>query len=208
MTSPRDGSRSAISKASAVTKPRLVLASASPRRVALLRDIGLVPDAILPADLDETPKPAEWPRALAQRLALAKARAIATQEPHSFVLAADTVVACGRRLLPKAETPEDVRLCLKLLSGRRHHVYTGVALITPTKTLQRIGDSTVIFRQLSAQDIEEYVTHGEGLGKAGGYAIQGRAGALIRFISGSHSNIVGLPLFDVTQMLRGVGFPV
>ena len=124
------------------------------------------------------------------------------------MLAADTVVAVGRRLLPKAEAADEVRECLQLMSGRRHHVYTGIALHIPGgKILERLGESTVIFRQLSAADIEAYVACGEGIGKAGGYGVQGRAQGLIRYISGSYSNIVGLPLFDVAQMLRGCGFP-
>jgi septum formation protein len=190
-----------------VTTPLFILASSSPRRLALLQDIGITPDKIIAADIDETPKPRELPRHLAQRLAREKLNAVAKQNPNAFILAADTVVACGRRILPKAETPGDVRECLKLLSGRRHHVYTGVALLTPSgKTIERIGDSTVIFRQLLQRDIEDYVKGGEGMGKAGGYAIQGQAAAMIRFISGSYSNIVGLPLFEVAQMLQSGGY--
>ena len=188
--------------------PVFILASSSPRRLALLKDIGIMPTRIIAADIDETPKPRELPRKLAQRLALEKCGAVATREPEGFILAADTVVSCGRRILPKAETADDVRSCLKLLSGRRHHVYTGVALRTPNgKILERLSDSTVIFRTLSDADIETYVASGEGIGKAGGYAIQGLAAAYIRFISGSHSNIVGLPLFDIAQMLQGKSFP-
>lgn len=186
-----------------------ILASSSPRRLALLQDIGITPDKIIAADIDETPKPQELPRQLAARLAREKLQAVVRQEPKVFILAADTVVACGRRILPKAETPEQVRACLKLMSGRRHHVYTGVALYSPNgKITERMGESTVILRQLLQRDIENYVTSGEGIGKAGGYAIQGRAGGLIRFISGSYSNIVGLPLFEVSQMLRSAGFEV
>jgi len=184
-----------------------ILASSSPRRLALLGDIGITPDKIIAADIDETPRPRELPRALAQRLAREKLRVVAAHNSDALILAADTVVACGRRILPKAETAADVRDCLKLLSGRRHHVYTGVAIRAPSgKIIERIGDSTVIFRSLTPQDIESYVAGGEGIGKAGGYAIQGHAGALIRFISGSYANIVGLPLFEVAQMLRSCGF--
>ncbi len=183
-----------------------ILASSSPRRVALLADIGIVPDKIIAADINETPRKGEVPRALAVRLAMEKLQAVAAKESHATILAADTVVGVGRRILPKAETANDVRLCLRMLSGRRHHVYTSVAIQTPDgKILQRVCDSTVIFRQLSAQDIETYIAGGEGMGKAGGYAVQGQAGALIRFISGSYSNIVGLPLFEVAQMLRSQG---
>lgn len=188
-------------------KAMFILASASPRRLALLADIGVVPDKVVAADIDETPLPREIPRVLAERLALAKLQAVAVREAGAFILSADTVVGVGRRILPKAETPQQVRECLRLMSGRRHHVYTGVAVQTPQgKIVQRVCDSTVIFRQLSEQDVESYVQCGEGIGKAGGYAIQGRAGALVRFMSGSYSNIVGLPLFDVAQMLRGEGF--
>ena len=189
-----------------MTKPAFILASASPRRIDLLRDIGIIPDRILPADIDETPLPRELPSQLAARLALAKLQAVAAHNSDAFILAADTVVACGRRILPKAETPEDVRRCFKLLSGRRHRVMTAVALHTPQGAIiQRSVTSIVAFHQMSAKDIEAYMASGEGIGKAGGYAIQGRAAAHIRFISGSYSNIVGLPLFDAAQMLRGNG---
>lgn len=184
-----------------------ILASSSPRRLALLADIGIVPTKVVAADIDETPKKQEIPRELAERLALEKLQAVAAQESGAFILAADTVVGVGRRILPKAETAQDVRDCLRLMSGRRHHVTTSVALQTPQgKILRRCCDSTVIFRPLSDADIEAYISCGEGLGKAGGYAIQGRAAALIRYMSGSYSNIVGLPLFDVAQMLKGAGW--
>ncbi|HUY68640.1 MAG TPA: nucleoside triphosphate pyrophosphatase [Alphaproteobacteria bacterium] len=187
--------------------PHLTLASSSPRRLALLESIGIAPDKILAAEIDETPKSKELPRKLAQRLARAKLEKIAAQEPQGFILAADTVVACGRRILPKAESADDVRACLKFLSGRRHHVYTAVALRAPNgKITERLADSVVAFRQLSPSGIEAYAKCGEGIGKAGGYAIQGRAAALIRFMSGSYSNIVGLPLFEVAQMLKGCGW--
>ncbi|MER2519913.1 MAG: Maf family protein [Bdellovibrionales bacterium] len=185
----------------------LILASSSPRRLELLASLGIAPTKVRPADLDETPHKGELPRALAQRLAKEKLAAIASQEPESYVLAADTVVGCGRRILPKAESANDVRRCLNLLSGRRHHVYTGVALTTPQgATRERLCDSVVTFKRMTPQEIEDYVASGEGLDKAGGYAIQGRAAALIRFIAGSHSNIVGLPLFETAQLLRGSGF--
>jgi septum formation protein len=190
-----------------MTQPVFILASSSPRRQALLADIGIVPTKIIAADIDETPHAAETPRKHAERLALEKLNTVAAREAGAYILAADTVVGVGRRILPKAENAADMRNCLQLMSGRRHHVYTSVALCTPQgKVLQRTADSCVIFRQLSAADIETYVQSGEGIGKAGGYAMQGRAAALIRFISGSYSNIVGLPLYDVAQMLRGAGW--
>ena len=190
-----------------MTKPLFILASSSPRRLVLLADIGVVPSRVMPADLDETPQKGEVPRELALRLSLEKLRAVAARDHNAFILAADTVVGVGRRILPKAETTADVRTCLRLMAGRRHHVYTGVALQTPPgKILHRVCASTVIFRQLSMPDIDAYVASGEGIGKAGGYAIQGRAAGLIRYMSGSYSNIVGLPLFEVSQMLRGAGW--
>ena len=190
-------------------KPVFILASSSPRRLALLKDIGIVPYKIVQADIDETPQKQELPRQLAERLALEKLKAVADDYPEGAVLAADTVVGCGRRILPKAATAEDVRRFWQLLSGRRHHVYTGVALRTPQgKILQRLADSVVTFRRATEEDIEAYAANGEGIGKAGGYAIQGRAAAHVRFISGSYSNIVGLPLFEVAQMLRTCGYPL
>ena len=185
----------------------LVLASASPRRLALLAQIGLVPDAIVPADIDETPHKDEAPRLLAQRLAHAKAAAVL--RPDAFVLAADTVVACGRRVLPKAETIAQARTCLELLSGRRHHVITAVVLRAPDgRVLARACDSVVAFNRLTKAQIDAYLADGEWQGKAGGYAIQGSAAAHIRFLSGSYSNVVGLPLFEVAQLLRGAGCPL
>lgn len=192
-----------------MTKSLFILASSSPRRQALLADIGIKPDKIIAADIDETPRPRELPRHLAARLALQKLHVVAAQEPKGFILAADTVVGCGRRILPKAETESEVRECLQILSGRRHHVYTAVALRAGNgKILERVADSIVTFRKCAPAEIAAYAKSGEGLGKAGGYAIQGRAAALIRFISGSYSNIVGLPLFEVAQMLRGCGYQV
>jgi septum formation protein len=186
-------------------RPRLILASASPRRLALLAQIGLAPDAIVPADLDEIPKKDELPRPLVQRLARAKAAAVA--RPGAFVLAADTVVACGRRVLPKAETEAQARACLALLSGRRHRVLTCVVLVAPDgRRTERVAESVVGFARLSDAQARMYLSSGEWQGKAGGYAIQGRAAAFIRFLSGSHSNVVGLPLFETAQLLRGAGF--
>ena len=185
----------------------LLLASASPRRLDLLRQIGITPDRVLPADLDETPLKRELPGPHAKRLAQAKAEAIRAAVPGAFILAADTVVGCGRRILPKAETDEELRLCLDLLSGRRHRVHGGVCLIAPDGTIRlRLVQSSVTFKRLTPAEIDAYVASGEGRGKAGGYAIQGQAAALIRAIDGSYSNIVGLPLFETSQLLRGAGF--
>ena len=186
---------------------RLVLASASPRRLALLAQIGIVPDAVVATEIDETPLKAELPRQLAQRLARAKAAAAAT--PDALVLAADTVVACGRRILPKAETEAEAAACLDLLSGRRHHVLTAVVLLARDgRRTERLCDSSVTLARLTNAQKHAYVASGEWHGKAGGYAIQGRAASHIRFLSGSHSNVVGLPLFETAQLLRGAGFPV
>ena len=190
-----------------MNRPALVLASASPRRADLLAQIGIVPDRIAATDIDETPLRAELPRLLAQRLARAKAAAAA--DPSAFVLAADTVVACGRRVLPKAETVEQASACLQLLSGRRHRVITCVVLAAPGgRQAERVADSVVAFARLTGADIRAYLDSGEWHGKAGGYAIQGRAARHIRFLSGSYSNVVGLPLFETAQLLRGLGFPL
>lgn len=189
--------------------PRLVLASASPRRRALLAQIGISPDSVDPADIDERPLAGETPRAHARRLARAKAHAVAARHPGAAVLAADTVVACGRRILPKAETEADARRCLGLLSGRRHRVIGGVCLIRPDGTAgDRVVTSTVAFKVLSADEQARYLAGGEWRGKAGGYAIQGRAAAFVRFLSGSYSNVVGLPLFEVAGMLAAAGIEV
>ncbi len=187
--------------------PRLVLASASPRRLDLLRQIGLVPDAVEAADLDETPEPDEKPRRLALRLAVAKAANVAARHPAAHVLAADTVVAVGRRVLPKAEDDAEVRHCLELLSGRAHKVLTGIAVMAPGgRTAARLVESRVHFKRLTDTEIEAYLACGEGVGKAGGYAIQGRAGALIISLQGSYSGVVGLPLYETSNLLAGLGF--
>ncbi len=187
--------------------PILVLASASPRRLELLRQIGIVPDRIDPADIDETPVPGELPAAHVVRLAEAKARAVQPRHPGAFILAADTVVACGRRILPKAEDEASARACLTLLSGRRHRVYGGVAVITPAGEIAiRRVVSQVAFKRLSEAELEAYLTSGEWHGKAGGYAIQGRAAAFIPWLAGSYSNVVGLPLFETAQLLAGRGY--
>ena len=189
------------------TGPLLVLASASPRRLDLLRQIGLEPDRVDPADIDEIPRPGELPPAHAIRLAEEKARAVMPRHPGAYILAADTVVACGRRILPKPLDAASARACLKMLSGRRHRVYGGIALASPDErlTLRRV-DSHVAFKRLSDAEIAAYLCSGEWRGKAGGYAIQGRAAALIRWVSGSYSNVVGLPLFETFQLLIGRGY--
>ena len=190
-----------------MTAPLLVLASASPRRLELLRQIGLAPDLIDPAEIDETPRRDEAPAAHALRLAEEKLRAVLPRHPGDYILAADTLVACGRRILPKAMDPASARRCLELLSGRRHRVHSGIALASPDGRVSlRHVDSQVAFKRLSTAEITAYLASGEWRGKAGGYAIQGRAAALIRFISGSYSNVVGLPLFETAQLLAGRGY--
>lgn len=185
----------------------LVLASASPRRLDLLSQIGIRPDAVLPADLDETPLPRELPPIHAQRLALAKAQAVARARPDAFVLAADTVVACGRRILPKTEEEAEAARCLELLSGRRHRVMTAVALAMPGgQVKERLVETAVRFKRLSHDETRAYLASGEWRGKAGGYAIQGLAAALIPWINGSYSNVVGLPLAETAALLAGAGW--
>ena len=187
--------------------PLLVLASASPRRLELLRQIGIVPDQVDPADIDETPARGELPASHVVRLAEAKARAVQPRHPGAFILAADTIVACGRRILPKAEDTATARACLMLLSGRRHRVYGGVALVTPSgeMAIRRVV-SQVAVKRLSEAELAAYLRSGEWRGKAGGYAIQGRAAAFIPWLAGSYSNVVGLPLFETAQLLAGRGY--
>lgn len=185
---------------------RLVLASASPRRAALLERLGLVPALVDPADADESALPDENPARHAARLADAKARLVAGRHPGAVVLAADTVVAVGRRILPKAEDEATARHCLKLLSGRRHRVHTAVAVADPSGQLRhRLATSIVAFKPLSDAEIDAYLASGEWHGKAGGYAIQGRAESFVRFFSGSHSGVVGLPLYETRALLRATG---
>jgi septum formation protein len=179
---------------------RLILASASPRRLALLAQIGITPDEVIAADIDETPLKEETPRALALRLARAKAEAV---KADGRVLAADTVVAVGRRVLPKAETEGEARDCLALLSGRGHRVYTGVALTTAKGVRERLVETRVTFKVLSPAETDAYIASGEWKGKAGGYAAQGLAGRYITSIVGSYSNIVGLPLYETANLLEG-----
>ncbi|MGA9865661.1 MAG: Maf family nucleotide pyrophosphatase [Acetobacteraceae bacterium] len=188
-----------------MSRPRLVLASASPRRLALLEQIGVVPDDVAAPDIDETPHKAEVPRLYAQRIARAKAAAVGA--PDTLVLAADTVVAAGRRILPKAENEDQALACLALLSGRRHSVFTAIVLTASDgRRAERMVVSQVGFARLTRAQIDAYLATEEWRGKAGGYAIQGRAGAFVRFLSGSYSNVVGLPLFETAQLLRGVGW--
>ncbi|MFM9890153.1 MAG: Maf family protein [Rickettsiales bacterium] len=182
--------------------PPLILASASPRRLQLLALVGITPAQIVPADIDETPRPGELPAAYVHRVACSKAQKIATLHPDATVLAADTVVALGRRILPKAEDAETATQCLQQLSGRRHRVMTCVCVIRDDKMRSKTVMSVVRFSRLSASDIADYLASGEWSGKAGGYAIQGRAAMFIPFISGSHSNIVGLPLHETAKLLR------
>lgn len=185
--------------------PRLVLASASPRRLQLLKRVGLVPDLVDPADIDESALPHELPRAHVIRLAAAKAAKVAARHPRAVVLAADTVVAVGRHILPKTEDETQARACLRQLSGRRHRVLTAVTVTTGATTRHRLSDTIVTFKVLTAGEIDHYVASGEWQGKAGGYAIQGQAEVFVRFLSGSHSGVVGLPLFETRNLLRSVG---
>ncbi len=181
---------------------KFILASASPRRLALLQQIGYPPDIVAPADVDETPRKDEPPAALALRLALEKAAVVARLHPEALILAADTVVACGRRILPKAETEEEVRACLTLLSGRRHRVYGGIALRAPDgKLWQRSVVTMVKFARLSDDDLAAYIASGDWKGKAGGYAIQGPAGAFVSAINGSYTNVVGLCVYTTKKLL-------
>jgi septum formation protein len=189
-----------------ISSPSLVLASASPRRLDLLAQIGIVPGAVDPAHIDESPLKGELPRPHAERLAIAKAEAVANRHPGAAVLAADTVVACGRRILPKAEDEATARACLALLSGRRHRVFGGVCLIAPDgRRAVRVVETQVTFARLSAAQTEAYIAAGEWHGKAGGYAIQGRAAAYVQRLGGSYSNVVGLPLHETDKLLRGFG---
>ena len=184
-----------------------MLASASPRRLDLLRQIGLVPDEVEAAEIDETPLKSETPRQTALRLAVGKAAKVAAERPGAYVLAADTVVAVGRRILPKVETPAEGRRCLELLSGRAHRVLTGVTVVAPGgRSASRLVESRLAFKRLSAAEVEAYLESGEGVGKAGGYAIQGRAGAFVISLQGSYPAVVGLPLYETVNLLRGQGF--
>ena len=196
-------------------RPKLVLASGSPRRLALINQVGIEPEALRPADIDETPKRGELPRACATRLARAKAEAalnmirIDEELKGAYILAADTVVAVGRRILPKAELLDEAAQCLRLLSGRNHRVHSAVCLVTPNEAFrQRLVETRVRFKRLSDEDIEAYLASGEWRGKAGGYAVQGIAGSFVVKIVGSYTNIVGLPLYESIALLGGEGFPI
>lgn len=189
------------------SEQRLVLASASPRRLDLLSQIGITPDAVIPADIDESEFAREHPRDVCVRLALGKARKVAESEKGAFILGADTVVACGRRTLPKGETREDVTSCLERLSGRRHRIYGGICIIAPDgREVTRCVQTMVHFKPLSADEINFYAKSGEGEGKAGAYGIQGLASAFVKKIEGSYSNIVGLSCYDTLAMLTGLGY--
>jgi septum formation protein len=189
--------------------PPLVLASASPRRLELLRQVGLEPTDVIPTDIDETPLKGEVPRALAARLARAKAEAVAKTRGDAFVIGADTVVALGRRALGKASDEAEARRFLERLSGRRHRVVGGVTVIAPGgRSVSRVVTTAVAFKRLEAREIAAYLQSGEWQGKAGAYAIQGLAARFVREINGSYPNVVGLPLFEVTQMLTGLGYPI
>ncbi|TNE34476.1 MAG: septum formation protein Maf [Alphaproteobacteria bacterium] len=198
-----------MKSASPQARAPLVLASASPRRLSLLKQLNIVPDIIAPADIDESPVKAERPRDLARRLAAEKAAAVTGKFTGHFLLSADTVVAVGRRALGKAVDEKEARDFLTLLSGRRHQVYTGVSLVLPDgRMISRLISTAVIFKVLDEFEIKGYLATNEWQGKAGGYAIQGRAAAFVRSIQGSYSNVVGLPLFEVSNLLAGNGYPV
>ena len=187
--------------------PRLVLASASPRRLDLLARIGVIPDAVVPGDIDESVPPDELPRQHALRLAREKAEAVALGERDALVLAADTVVAVGRRILPKVEDEATLRACMKLLSGRRHRVLTGVALAIPGKPMrERLVETMIAMKRLTDDEIDFYANHGEWRGKAGGYALQGYGEVYVRHIAGSYSNVVGLPLAETRVLLKSAGY--
>lgn len=185
----------------------LILASASPRRLDLLAQIGVTPDAVDPADIDENILAGERPEDHARRLSAEKGAAVAARHPGAHILSGDTVVAVGRRILPKAESEEQARLCLELLSGRRHRVHSAITLIDPEgRARHHLSTSTVTFKRLHPSEVDGYIASGEWRGKAGGYAIQGQAAGLIRSLSGSYSGVVGLPLFEVRALLAAGGY--
>jgi len=189
--------------------PHLILASQSPRRLSLLAQIGITPDAVRPADINEDPIEGEVPRGHALRLAQEKAAKVAGDNPDKIILAADTVVGVGRRILPKAESQEEARYCLELMSGRGHRVFTGVAVIKADgDMISRVVETRLTMKRLSAVELQDYLKSGEWQGKAGGYGIQGRAEGFISKLIGSYSNVVGLPLFESRNLLQGAGYPV
>jgi septum formation protein len=207
--------KSVASEKSGSSRPKLVLASGSPRRLALLQQAGIEPDALLPADVDETPLRAESPKDLAKRLCRTKvevARRTARRRDElagAYILAADTVVVANGRILPKAELVDEAAACLRLLSGRTHRVYTSICLVTPQDAMrERLVETRVRFKRLSRDEFERYVASGEWRGKAGGYAIQGLAGAFVVKLVGSYTNVVGLPLYETVTLLEGEGYPV
>lgn len=186
-------------------RPRLVLASASPRRRDLLTSIGFAPDAVVPTDIDESEIPGETPREHAERLTLEKLAA--AHHPGAYVVASDTVVGVGRRILPKTEREEDARTCLKLMSGRNHRVFTGVAVRAPDgREAYKVVETRIAFKPLHPGEIEDYIASGEWKGKAGGYGIQGRAGAYVENLIGSYTGVVGLPVYETRLLLVGLGY--
>ncbi|MCG7392642.1 Maf-like protein [Microvirga sp. ACRRW] len=196
-------------------RPKLVLASASPRRLALLQQGGIEPDALLPADVDETPLKNEGPKDLAKRLSRSKAEVARKTARNredlkdAYILSADTVVVAGGRILPKAEVVDEAAACLRLLSGRAHRVYTSICLVTPKDSIrERLVETRVRFKRLSKEEFERYIASGEWRGKAGGYAIQGLAGTFVVKLVGSYTNVVGLPLYESVALLDGEGYPV
>lgn len=198
-----------------IGRSKLVLASGSPRRLSLLNQAGIEPDSLRPADVDETPRKGELPRVCATRLARAKAEAalqsirLDDELRGAYILAADTVVAVGRRILPKAELVDEAAQCLRLLSGRNHRVYTSICLVTPKEAFrQRLIETRVRFKRLSSEDIDGYISSGEWRGKAGGYAVQGIAGSFVVKLVGSYTSVVGLPLYELVALLEGEGFPI
>ena len=193
-------------RVSASGNPEFILASASPRRRELLARLGIEPARIVPANIDETPLAGELPRTHAIRLAAEKVRAAALVAPDAFILAGDTVVGVGRRILPKAEDEATARDCLRLISGRRHRVFSAVALAAPDGTVREaLSETALRFKRLSASEIEAYIAGGEWRGKAGGYAIQGMAEAFCLWLAGSHSGVVGLPLYETRKLLIAAG---
>lgn len=187
--------------------PKLILASQSARRISLLQQVAITPDLVTPADIDETPLKTELPRRYAMRMAQEKARIVSQKNQGDLVLAADTVVACGRRILPKAENDQQVRDCLNILSGRQHTVITAICVVsTNGKIVTKSVETKVKFKKLSAKEINDYIISLEGIGKAGGYAIQGLAGAFVKSLNGSYSAVVGLPLCETLGLLTGLGW--
>jgi septum formation protein len=186
---------------------KLILASSSPRRLELLKQIAIAPDVVMAPDCDETPLKNEKVEALVQRLAFTKAKAVAAIHPDAFIIAGDTAVYSGHVTLPKCETATEVEKCLRRLSGKRHRVYGGVCVMAPDgRHAVRLVMTSIALKRLSDAEIKNYVASGEGIGKAGGYAVQGLSAAFVKHISGSHSNIIGLPLFETAQLLGGLGY--